>query len=117
MDPVCQEIIPRFKEIEPDSSKISQDLREIQKTAQNYDNNLYGVPQEIKRISSKQDEMLIALKDIQCRVEKLEQQPSYSRRRSIYFGEVEYPKEKVEEEPRLTQAEAFSLRLRELKKK
>lgn len=42
---------PTFKEIQPSSSG-GMDLIEVQKTVQHYGVHLFGIPQEIKRISA-----------------------------------------------------------------
>ena len=72
----------KFLEIVPDSSKLSLDLREIQKTVQNYGNMLYFVPQRVEEILKNQEEILGILKDIQTRIQKLEQQSGSSKRTS-----------------------------------
>ena len=55
---------PQFREITPDSSKLSEDLREIHKTVQNYGKSLYGVPQAIEKISLVQNEIKDILKEV-----------------------------------------------------
>lgn len=68
-------------------------------TVQNYSNNMYGVPREVNRLSSKHDEIIFVLKEALTRIHKLEQQPSSSRKKSIYFGKVNNHKGKAKEEP------------------
>ncbi|KAL0461457.1 UNVERIFIED_CONTAM: movement protein [Sesamum latifolium] len=45
-----------WKELEPDTSKISQDLREIQKTVQDYGHRLIHIPIKIENLSQKMDD-------------------------------------------------------------
>ena len=59
---------PNFREIQADSSQISSDLREIQKTVQFYGNHQYHVPPQVAEILRHQEEILKTLKDIQTRV-------------------------------------------------
>ncbi|KAL0462399.1 UNVERIFIED_CONTAM: hypothetical protein Slati_0127500 [Sesamum latifolium] len=54
-----------WKELEPDASKISQDLREIQKTVQDYGHRLIHIPMKIENLSQKMDEILKILPDLQ----------------------------------------------------
>ncbi|KAL2235895.1 UNVERIFIED_CONTAM: hypothetical protein Sindi_1321700 [Sesamum indicum] len=51
-------------ELEPDTSKISQDLREIQKTVQDYGHRLIHIPMKIESLSQKLDEILKILPDL-----------------------------------------------------
>ena len=53
-----------WKELEPDTSKISQDLREIQKTVQDYGHRLIHIPMKIESLSQKVDEVLKILPDL-----------------------------------------------------
>ena len=62
---------PNFREIQADSSQISSDLREIQKTVQFYGNHQYHVPPQVAEILRHQEEILVALRDIQTRIQKL----------------------------------------------
>lgn len=115
MEPRCQEIIPKFNEIKPDSSKISEDLREIQKTVQNYGNWLYGVPQQVQRISLQQEETLKIIGEILKKVERLEQgAASSSKRRPINFGKVTYPP-KTKEDPEKEKVDPILQKLRQVK--
>lgn len=66
---------------------------------QNYSNNVYGVPQEVIWFASKHDEIIFVLKEALTRIHKLEQQPSSSGKKSIYFGKVNYHNGKAKEEP------------------
>ncbi|KAL0451705.1 UNVERIFIED_CONTAM: hypothetical protein Slati_1148600 [Sesamum latifolium] len=54
-----------WKELEPDTLKISQDLREIQKTVQDYGHRLIHIPMKIENLSQKMDEILKILPDLQ----------------------------------------------------
>ncbi|KAK4389742.1 movement protein [Sesamum angolense] len=47
-----------WKEIEADTSKISQDLREIQKTIQDYGHRLSNIPMKVDYLCHKMDEIL-----------------------------------------------------------
>lgn len=109
------EITPRFKEIVADTSKISEDLREIQKTVQNYGNHTYGVPQEVRRISIKQDEILTILLELQKKIQTLElNQTCSSRRKPINFGKVNFTP-KAKEEPKKSKDERICQLLRQIK--
>lgn len=115
MHPRIYEVTPKFKEIVMDSSKISEDLREIQKTVQNYCNHAYGVPREIERISQKQEEILTTLLEIQKKIQTLElNQASSSRRRPINFGKVTIP-QTAKEEPKISKDERICQLLRQIK--
>ena len=57
-------IMTDWKELEPDTSKISQDLREIQKTVQDYGHRLIHIPMKIESLSQKVDEVLKILPDL-----------------------------------------------------
>ncbi|KAL0413345.1 UNVERIFIED_CONTAM: movement protein [Sesamum radiatum] len=64
----CQKIMTsrtEWRELEPDNSKISQDLREIQKTVQDYGHRLIHIPMKIENLSQKMDEILKILPDLQ----------------------------------------------------
>ncbi|KAL0431023.1 UNVERIFIED_CONTAM: hypothetical protein Sradi_0728300 [Sesamum radiatum] len=64
----CQKIMTSrtdWKELEPDTSKISLDLREIQKTVQDYGHRLIHIPMKIEVLSQKMDEILKILPDLQ----------------------------------------------------
>ncbi|KAL0409606.1 UNVERIFIED_CONTAM: hypothetical protein Sradi_1895000 [Sesamum radiatum] len=54
-----------LERIEPDTSKISQDLRKIQKTVQDYGHRLIHMPMKIENLSQKMDEILKILPDLQ----------------------------------------------------
>ncbi|KAL0395297.1 UNVERIFIED_CONTAM: hypothetical protein Slati_4495900 [Sesamum latifolium] len=54
-----------WKELEPDTSKISQDLRENKKTVQDYGHRLIYIPMKIENLSQKMDEILKILPDLQ----------------------------------------------------
>ena len=82
---------PNFREIQADSSQISSDLREIQKTVQFYGNHQYHVPSQVAEILRHQEEILKTLKDIQTRVQKLEHRPSSSKGKGISFGDEPIP--------------------------
>ncbi|KAL2228433.1 UNVERIFIED_CONTAM: hypothetical protein Sindi_1823000 [Sesamum indicum] len=51
-------------ELELDTPKISQDLREIQKTVQDYGHRLIHIPMKIEALSEKVDEILKILPDL-----------------------------------------------------
>ncbi|KAL0327610.1 UNVERIFIED_CONTAM: hypothetical protein Sangu_1839000 [Sesamum angustifolium] len=53
-----------WKEIEADTSKISQDLREIQKTVQDYGHRLSNIPMKVDSLCHKMDEILKILPDL-----------------------------------------------------
>ncbi|KAL2251371.1 UNVERIFIED_CONTAM: hypothetical protein Sindi_2259400 [Sesamum indicum] len=53
-----------WKEFEPDTSKISQDLRVIQKTVQDYGHRLNNIPMKIESLSQKVDEVLKILPNL-----------------------------------------------------
>ncbi|KAK4395845.1 UDP-glycosyltransferase 83A1 [Sesamum angolense] len=53
-----------WKELESETSKISQDLREIQKTIQDYELKLIHVPMKIESLNQKVDEILKILLDL-----------------------------------------------------
>ncbi|KAL2248436.1 UNVERIFIED_CONTAM: hypothetical protein Sindi_2695900 [Sesamum indicum] len=57
-------IMTHWKKLEPDTSKISQDLREIQKTVQDYEHRLIHIPMRIESLSQKVDEVLKILPDL-----------------------------------------------------
>ena len=82
---------PNFREIQADSSQISSDLREIQKTVQFYGNHQYHVPPQVAEILRHQEEILKTLKDIQSRVQKLEHRPSSSKGKGVSFGDEPIP--------------------------
>ena len=78
---------PQFREIVPDSSRLSEDLREVQKTVQNYGNSLYGVPQAIEKISLIQIEIKDILKEVKEMVSKLGQPISIKKKRNPFADE------------------------------
>ncbi|KAL0401715.1 UNVERIFIED_CONTAM: hypothetical protein Slati_4201400 [Sesamum latifolium] len=53
-----------WKELELDTSKISQDLREIQKMVQNYGHRLIYMPMKIETLNQKMDKILKILLDL-----------------------------------------------------
>ncbi|KAL2237836.1 UNVERIFIED_CONTAM: hypothetical protein Sindi_0975300 [Sesamum indicum] len=61
---LVQKIMTDWKELEPDTSKISQDLREIQKTVQDYGHRLIHIPMKIESLSQKVNEILKILPDL-----------------------------------------------------
>ncbi|KAL0399297.1 UNVERIFIED_CONTAM: hypothetical protein Sradi_2273000 [Sesamum radiatum] len=66
-----------WKELEPDNSKISQDLREIQKTVQDYGHRLVHIPMKIENLSQKIDEILKILPDLQKGLTDLKTEVAY----------------------------------------
>ncbi|KAK4388172.1 hypothetical protein Sango_2423800 [Sesamum angolense] len=52
------------KEIEADTSKISQDLREIQKTVQDYGHRLSNIPMKVDSLCHQMDQILKILPDL-----------------------------------------------------
>ena len=81
---------PQFREIIPDSSRLSEDLREVQKTVQNYGNSLYGVPQAIEKISLIQIEIKDILKEVREMVFKLGQPISIKKKKNLSTDESTY---------------------------
>ena len=57
-------IMTDWKELEPDTPKISQDMREIQKTAQDYGNRLIHIPMKIETLSETVDKIFKILPDL-----------------------------------------------------
>ena len=90
--------VPEWNEILPDKSKFSEDLREVQKTVQNYGNRHIHLPAQVHQIQNQmetmvkyQKETLEILHDIQKRVKNLEDRPSSSGgKKRIDFGTVPY---------------------------
>ena len=81
------------------------DLREVQKTVQNYGNSLYGVPQAIEKISLVQNEIKDILKEVKEMVSKLGQPISIKKKKELSMKESTYPT--VEEFKKDPKNEAF----------
>lgn len=71
-----QEVSPRWREIEADTSKLSTDLREIQKTVQDYGHRLINIPMKIEQMNQKVDEILRILPDLKYIVADLKKEVS-----------------------------------------
>ena len=54
----------KWREISPDSSKLSQDLREIQKTIQDFGSQVILLPGKIEILNEQNEQILRVLQDL-----------------------------------------------------
>ncbi|KAL0283726.1 UNVERIFIED_CONTAM: hypothetical protein Sradi_7219600 [Sesamum radiatum] len=88
-----------WKEIEADTSKISQDLREIQKTVQDYGHRLSNIPMKVDSLCHKMDEILKILPDLHKNLTDLKTEVADLKRNQREILKRPYPDKSVSGTP------------------